>query len=87
MFYIFSKETRIKELSRLAGILVDSRERGTDLWDKLAAEGEEMWSRRKQQLLEEIKITESKMSFPLGMLLVALIIITAAPAMLQMYID
>ncbi len=36
--------------------------------------------------MERIKLSESKMSFPLGLLLTALILITAAPAMLQMYI-
>ncbi len=87
VFYEFSKGARVKELSRLAGILADSRDKGTLLWDKLAKEGEEMWAQRKQSILKEIKLAESKMSFPLGMLLLSLIIITAAPAMLQMYID
>ena len=85
--YAFSKESRVKEFSRVTGILLDSRERGIDIWDKLACESEELWANRRQKALEKIKITESKMSFPLGLLLIALIIITAAPAMLQMYID
>ena len=41
---------------------------------------------RKRAAMERIKLSESKMSFPLGLLLTALILITAAPAMLQMYI-
>ena len=83
----FSKEARVKEFSRVMGILIDSRDKGVDVWERLAHEGEEMWAGRKQRALEKIKLTESKMSFPLGLLLIALIIITAAPAMLQMYID
>lgn len=83
---LFSKEARVKEFSRVTGILIDSRDRGVDIWDRLAGEGEELWAGRRQRAMEKIKLTESKMSFPLGLLLIALIIITAAPAMLQMYI-
>ncbi len=87
VFNEFCKESHIKELSRIAGILVDSDRKGTDLWDKLSSEGEELWRKRKQITLQKIKLSETKMSFPLGLLLFALIIITAAPAMMQMYID
>lgn len=86
-FCRFGKESRVKELSRLAGILEDSRERGTDLWDKLSLEGEAMWAERRRRAAEKIRLAESKMSFPLGLMMIALVIITAAPAMLQMYIN
>lgn len=86
-FCSFSRTCQVKELSRLAGILEDSRERGTDLWDKLASEGETIWAERRRRASEKIRLAESKMSFPLGLMMTALIIITAAPAMLQMYID
>lgn len=83
----FGRTSRVKEFSRLTGILQDSRDRGTELWDKLAGEGEAIWAERRRRASEKIKLTESKMSFPLGLMMTALIIITAAPAMLQMYID
>lgn len=86
-FYRFGKDSRVKELSRVAGIIADSGQRGTELWDRLAAEGENLWAERKHIALEKIRLSESKMSFPLGLLLIALILITAAPAMLQMYIN
>lgn len=86
-FCKFGRGSKVKELSRLAGILEDSRDRGTNMWDKLVKEGEGMWSERKRRAEERIRIAESKMSFPLGLMLTALVIITAAPAMLQMYID
>lgn len=57
------------------------------MWDRLAEEGERLWEERRRRAMEKIKIAESKMSFPLGIMLIALIIITAAPAMLQMYIN
>lgn len=87
LFCQFGKDSHVKELSRLAGVLQDSRDRGTEMWDKLANEGELMWAERRRQAAEKIKLAESKMSFPLGLMMVALIIITAAPAMLQMYIN
>ena len=77
----------MKEFSRVSGILLDSRDRGTQMWDRLAEEGERLWEERRIRAMEKIKIAESKMSFPLGIMLIALIIITAAPAMLQMYIN
>ena len=86
-FCNFGRVSRIKELSKVAGIIDDGRERGNAIWDKLAAEGSEMWKIRKNMAIEKIRVSESKMSFPLGLLLAALIIITAAPAMLQMYIN
>lgn len=86
-FYRFGRESRIKEVSRVAGIIWDGGKRGSDIWLRLADEGEVLWAVRKQEALEKIKLSESRMSFPLGLILMALIIITAAPAMLQMYIN
>ena len=85
-FCDFSRDTRVRELTRLARILMDGRRRGSDLWDKLAEEGESLWAERRRRAGEKIRLAESKMSFPLALMMIALIIITAAPAMLQMYI-
>lgn len=82
-FYRFSRFSGVKELTRAASILMENRDKGTDLWQKLAEQSEALWAERKRLALERIRLAESKMSFPLGILLMALIIITAAPAMLQ----
>lgn len=82
-FHRFGRESNVRELSRVANILAENQNRGTDLWDKLAEQGELLWEERKRTAMREIRMAESKMSFPLGVLLIALIIITAAPAMLQ----
>ena len=82
-FYRFSRFSGVKELTRAANILMENRDRGTDLWEKLAEQGEALWAERKRMALERIRLAESKMSFPLGIMLLALIIITAAPAMMQ----
>ena len=82
-FYNFSRFSNVKELTRVAALLMENRDRGTDLWEKLAEHGDALWAERKRSVMEKIRLTESKMSFPLGMLLISLIIITAAPAMMQ----
>ena len=82
-FHRFSRFSGVKELTRAANILMENRDRGTDLWEKLAEQGEALWAGRKSAALEKIRLAESKMSFPLGIMLMALIIITAAPAMMQ----
>ena len=79
-FYCYSRLSGVKEL---ANILMENRDKGTDLWEKLAEQSDALWAERKRLALEKIRLAESKMSFPLGILLIALIIITAAPAMLQ----
>jgi tight adherence protein C len=82
-FYKFGRTSNVKELARVSGILIENQNRGTDLWDKLCEQSESLWDERKRTAMKEIRMSESKMSFPLGILLMALIIITAAPAMLQ----
>lgn len=83
---MMGSRSKVKEFSRVVRIISESRLSGADIWDKLARESEELWAERKRAAMERIKLSESKMSFPLGLLLTALILITAAPAMLQMYI-
>lgn len=82
-FCKFGRTSNVKELARVSAILTENRNRGSDLWEKLAEQSESLWEERKRAALGRIRISESKMSFPLGILLIALIMITAAPAMLQ----
>lgn len=82
-FYNFARCSNVRELARVASILLENQNRGTDLWEKLAEQSELLWEERKRTAMSRIRLAESKMSFPLGILLMALIIITAAPAMLQ----
>ena len=84
MFCQHGQNSGVRELARVAGILDASLETGADLWDKLAEQSEILWENRKHMALEKIRVGESKMSFPLGMLMIALLLVTAAPAMLQL---
>ena len=79
----YAREKRISELSRLISIISESRERGTDLREKLRSEGEILWEKRKRQAEEQGKLADTKLALPLGMMLVSLLLVTAAPALMQ----
>ncbi|MGN0733969.1 MAG: hypothetical protein ACI4LC_07340 [Emergencia sp.] len=79
-----SKELRIRELSRLSGILENGQKKGIDMTSKLELESELLWNERKNHAEEKGRAAEVKLSFPLAILLIVLIVITAAPAMMEM---
>jgi len=79
----YAKENNISELSRLISIIYESRERGTDLREKLIGEAEILWEKRKRQAEEQGKLADTKLALPLGMMLVSLLLVTAAPALMQ----
>lgn len=83
LFCQFSRSSGSRELARAAGIMAASLDTGADLWTELELQGKQLWESRKRLILEKIRIGESKMSFPLGLLMIALLLVTAAPAMLQ----
>lgn len=83
-FRRFSRFSHVKELNRVTGILEENQTKGSALWEKLQEQSEALWTARKQITLARIRMAESKMSFPLGIFLIALIMMTAAPAMMQM---
>lgn len=83
LFNEFSRKSGVKELARVGNTILDSHYRGTDLVDKLDNERRNIWDNRKNQFKETGRIAETKLTFPLGLLLVVLIVITIAPAMMQ----
>lgn len=83
LFYQFGRRSQVKELIRVSGIMMENMDKGNDLWDKLAEEGELLWQERKRLALEKMRVSESKMSFPLGLLLISLVLVIAGPALLQ----
>ena len=68
----------------MINIITDNQFKGVDLSDKLESERDLLWEQRKKLAEERGRAAETKMAFPLAILLLVLILITAAPAMLQM---
>ena len=75
---------KIKELSRLTALIADNRFRGADLSEKLKQESGLLWNERRKKAEEMGKIAETKLSGPMALMLLVLILITAAPAIMQM---
>ncbi|NBH60458.1 hypothetical protein D1155_02055 [Anaerotruncus sp. 80] len=80
----FGKKLQVREFSRMINIITDNQFKGVDLSDKLESERDLLWAQRKKLAEERGRAAETKMAFPLAILLLVLILITAAPAMLQM---
>ena len=74
----------VKELIRIAAILNENEKRGSDVIESLARESRYLWDERKTVARECGKAIDTKMSYPLGLLLILLIVITMAPALLSM---
>lgn len=84
LFNDFARLSGVKELKKLGNIIVENQDKGSFLLDKLERERETMWEVRKKKALEDGKRAETKMVIPMTILLMALIMVTAAPAFLVM---
>ncbi len=81
--YVFAKHSGVKELMRITNIMLDNMNKGDDLSDKLRRENELLWFARKQQAEEKGKLAETKLTLPLMILLTVLIMVTIAPALME----
>lgn len=77
-------DVALREYSRMVNILADNQYKGVDLREKLEAESELLWAARKAVSLQKGKEIETKLSFPLALLLIVLMIIAGMPAMMNM---
>lgn len=80
----FSQSSGVRELMRFAAIFDDNLDKGSTLSEKLEAEAELLWMNRKKQAEESGRLAESRLTFPMMLLLMALIMITIAPVLLRM---
>lgn len=80
----FAVKNDVKEMIRIATILTENEKRGSDVIESLSRESRYLWDERKIVARENGKMIDTKMSYPLGILLILLIAITMAPAMLSM---
>lgn len=80
----FAKSSGIKELIRVANIISDNVSKGTGLTEKLQVESEILWMNRKKNCEERGRLAETKLTLPLVIFLMVLIVITIAPALLEL---
>ena len=80
----FAKTSGIKEMIRVANIISDNVSKGTGLTEKLQAESEILWMNRKKTCEEGGRLAETKLTLPLVIFLLVLIVITIAPALLEL---
>lgn len=81
--YTFAKNSGVKEMMRITNIMIENVSKGDDLAEKLKRENELLWFARKQQAEEKGKLAETKLTLPLMLLLSVLIVITIAPALME----
>ena len=84
LFSELAKKYSVKELMRISTVLRENEKRGSNIQEKLERESAFLWDIRKVIAREQGKLIDTKMTYPLGLLLVLLIIITMAPAMMSM---
>ena len=77
-------EIGVREYVRMVNILLDHQHRGVNLEDKLQAERRLLWEGRKANAMQKGKEMETKMTFPLAILLLVLITIAGAPALMNL---
>ena len=77
-------KTGRREVMRFSAILLDNIDKGSSLAEKLAQESEMLWTMRKKTAEEKGRIAETKLTFPMVLQLLVIILITIAPATLEM---
>ena len=79
----FARRSGVRELMRIANIISDNIGKGSDLTGKLAHESSMLWFARKKQAEENGRLSETKMTLPLVMLIGVLVMLTIAPALME----
>ncbi|QIB69271.1 hypothetical protein Ami103574_08015 [Aminipila butyrica] len=80
----FAERSRNREFMRIVNVLAENIHKGTELVKILQDENNFLWFQRKKSAEEKGRIAETKLTLPLALQLVVLIVITLAPAMLDM---
>jgi tight adherence protein C len=69
---------------RFAGVIADNIGKGSALSEKLQTESDLLWNSRKKKAEERGRIAETKLTIPMLLMLLVLVMITIAPAALEM---
>lgn len=83
LLYDFAKRSRVRDLVRVVNIVWDNVSKGDRLADKLQLESELLWFSQKKDMEERGRLSEGKLIMPLIVMLIILVIITVAPAMID----
>ncbi|MDD4582953.1 MAG: type II secretion system F family protein [Eubacteriales bacterium] len=79
----FAQKSGVRELMRFAVIVEDNIYKGSTLVEKLEGEAELLWLSKKKRAEEKGRLVETKLIFPLVLLLFVLILITISPIMIN----
>ena len=82
--YEFARYSGSRSFVRFASLLVQSCDRGSELSEKLDRERVHLWQEKLSYAKAKAKEADTKLSFPLMLLLVSLILVTISPALLTM---
>ncbi|HHU17714.1 MAG TPA: hypothetical protein GXZ70_05780 [Clostridiales bacterium] len=80
----FSQRSGVRELVRMTAVISDNWDKGSVLAEKLEGESNLLWISRKKRAEEKGKLAETKLTFPLVILLIVLIMVTIAPALMEL---
>jgi hypothetical protein len=80
----FSKRSGVREMVRLTAVITDNWNKGSLLAEKLEGESGLLWLSRKKRAEERGRLAETKLTLPLVILLAVLIMVTIAPALMEM---
>ncbi len=80
----FAKNTEIREFIRVTSIIREESKTGGNLKEKLRNESDMLWLMRKKEAEERGKKAETKMSFPLVLLLLVMMLLTITPTFMTM---
>ena len=80
----FTMEAGVNEMMRISNIINDNLTKGVELTQKLERESDALWFSRKQNCEERGRLAETKLTLPLTLFLMVLIIITVSPALLKL---
>ena len=80
----FSQRSGVREFVRIIAVISDNWDKGSTMVEKLEGESELLWISRKKRAEERGRLAETKLTFPLMILLIVLIMVTIAPALMGM---
>lgn len=79
-----AQRSGVRDVMRFNTIIVDNIDKGSALVDKLQSESQILWTGRIKMAEEKGRLAETKLTFPMVLQLLVLIIITIAPAAMEM---